>query len=213
MWTNDLNKHTKTNLLHTFALSSSIAPCVRIWKNQTWELNQLPRERVQVNLFFSSKTMQYFMSETFFVFYESFISKEIQNLCNCGFFSLRDPKIDRFTRWTDCTGSWWRQSVYILALTIHHVCNLERDKRKFRNQTPKAIIITIELGLLYSDEKSRFWERQTRSFWAAQVCLATQTQHTVRAHLFFYHAVCGAGVRNWLSNRWIVSHPGTTDRV
>lgn len=66
----------------------------------------------------------------------------IQNLCNCGFFSLWDPEIDGFTRWTDCTGSWWRQSVHILGLTVHHVCNLERDKRIFSDQKPTVIIIT-----------------------------------------------------------------------
>lgn len=32
-------------------------------------------------------------------------------------------------------------------------------------------------------------------------------------HLFFYHAVGRAWVSSWLSNRWIVSHPGTTDRI
>lgn len=87
------------------------------------------------------------MSEVFikmFCMIASFLRENtqiIQNLGNCGFFSLWDPEIDGFARWTDCTGSWWRQSVHILALTVHHVCNLERDKRKFRNHKPKVIII------------------------------------------------------------------------
>lgn len=40
--------HTKINVLHTFALSSSNAPCGRIWKNQTWEMNLSTIERVPV---------------------------------------------------------------------------------------------------------------------------------------------------------------------
>ena len=32
-------------------------------------------------------------------------------------------------------------------------------------------------------------------------------------HLFLYHAVGGTRVSGWLSDRGIVSHPGTTDRI
>lgn len=35
---------------------------------------------------------------------------------------------------------------------------------------------------------------------------------TTRPHLFL-HAMCGARVGCWLSDRRIVSHPGTTDGV
>lgn len=43
-----VTKHTHKNVLHTFALSSSNAPCGRIWKKQRWEMNLSTIERLQV---------------------------------------------------------------------------------------------------------------------------------------------------------------------
>lgn len=48
----------------------------------------------------------------------------ILDLGNSRFFSLWDPEIDGFTRYTERTGSWRRESMDILTFTIDHVWNL-----------------------------------------------------------------------------------------
>lgn len=52
----------------------------------------------------------------------------ISDLGNSGFFSLWDPEIDGFTRYTERTGSWRRESMDILTFTIDHVWNLLKQK-------------------------------------------------------------------------------------